>query len=114
MLPSFCRQEITRVRPGEKTSRGSTIPDWDPANVDTKKISGCSVQPASTSLSQDGRILGITDGLTAYIPNGSDVAAGDHIVYDGLTYEIEGEPLVWVSATGAKDHILLNLRRYSG
>lgn len=114
MLPSFCRQEITRVRPGSKTSRGSVIPDWSPEAVDTKKIGGCSVQPASTSLSQDGRILGITDGMTAYVPNGSDVQAGDHIVFDGLTYEIEGEPRVWVSATGARDHILLNLRRYSG
>lgn len=114
MLPSFCRQEITRVRPGTKTSRGSVIPDWDPAVVKELKISGCSVQPASSSLSQDGRILGITDGMTAYVPNGSDVQAGDHIVFDGLTYEIEGEPRVWVSATGAKDHILLNLRRYSG
>lgn len=114
MLPTFCRQEITRIRPGTKTSRGSTIPDWDPAVVNELKIGGCSVQPASTSLSQDGRILGIMDGMTAYLPNGSDVKAGDRILYDGLTYEIEGEPRVWVSATGAKDHILLNLMRYSG
>ena len=52
--------------------------------------------------------------MTAYIPNGADVKSGDRIVFDGLTYEIEGEPRAWVSATGAKDHILLNLRRYSG
>lgn len=114
MLPSFCRQEITRIRPGTKTSRGSTIPDWDESVISTQKIAGCSVQPASTSLSQDGRVLGIMDGLTAYVPNGADVKAGDHIVVDSLTYEIEGEPRVWVSPTGAKDHILLNLRRYSG
>lgn len=113
MLPSFCQQSITRVRPGTKTSRGSTVPDWDnPTSSAT--ISGCSVQPASTSLSEDGRVLGITDGLTVYLPNGSDVLAGDHIVYDGETYEINGEPRVWASPTGARSHILLNLRRYSG
>lgn len=114
MLPSFCRQEITRVRPGEKTSRGSTVPDWSESVVSTLKIANCSVQPATTGLSQDGRVLGISDGMTAYVPNGTDVKAGDHIVFDGQTYEIEGEPRVWVSATGAKDHILLNLKRYSG
>ncbi len=59
-------------------------------------------------------MLGIMDGLTAYVPNGSDVLAGDHIIYDGNTYEIAGEPRVWVSPTGGRDHILLNLRRYSG
>ena len=113
MLPSFCRQTITRIRPGVKTSRGSTVPDWEHTD-EPVDIAGCSVQPASTSLSEDGRVLGIMDGLTAYIPNGSDVKAGDHIIYDGNTYEIAGEPRVWVSATGARDHILLNLRRYSG
>lgn len=112
MLPSFCQQSITRLRPGTKTSRGSTIPDWSVATSAT--ISGCSIQPASTSLSEDGRVLGIMDGLTAYLPNGADVQAGDHIVYDGETYEIAGEPRVWVSPTGIRDHILLNLRRYSG
>lgn len=113
MLPSWCRQSVTVVRPGTKTSRGSTIPDWEHPVKETA-IGGCSVQPASTSLSEDGRVLGITDGLTAYLPNGSDVLAGDHIIYDGETYEINGEPRIWVSATGGRDHVLLNLRRFSG
>lgn len=114
MLPSFCRQTVYRIRAKTKTSRGSTIPDWENPDVDPLAISGCSVQPASTSLSEDGRVLGVMDGLTAYLPEGSDVKAGDHIMYDGQTYEINGEPRVWVSATGGRDHILLNLRRYSG
>lgn len=113
MLPSFCEQSVTRIRPGSKTSRGSTIPDWDNPES-TLVISGCSVQPAATTLSEDGRVLGITDGLTAYLPNGSDVQAGDHIVYDSETYEINGVPRIWVSPTGARSHVLLNLKRYAG
>ncbi len=113
MLPGFCKQSIQRIRPGVRTSRGSELPDWEhPSSTIT--IGGCSVQPAATSLSEDGRVLGITDGLTAYIPIGSDVVAGDHVAYNGLVYEITGEPRSWQSPTGARSHIQLNLKRYSG
>lgn len=111
MLPSFASQEIVRIRPGTKTVRGSEVPDWDKATELT--IKGCSVQPASTSLSQDGRILGISDGYTAYIPEGSDVAAGDRIKFAGETYVINGEPRIWTGAI-TRSHILLNLIRWEG
>lgn len=113
MLPHFFTQKITRVRPGEKVVRGVPSPDWD--NTDELEIDGCSVQPASTSLSQDGRILGVTEGLIAYIPVGADVKAGDKIVYNGEDYSISGEPQVWDhTATGTIDHINLNLQRWDG
>lgn len=113
MLPSFCQQSVTIVRPSTTTSRGSTIFDYNTPTKSTT-VSGCSVQPAATTLNEDGRVLGISDGMTAYLPNGTDVLAGDHIIYDGETFEIMGEPRVWVSPTGIRDHILLNLKRYSG
>ena len=113
MLPSFCRQTITRIRPGTKESRGSTIPDWSPQAVSTKQITGCSVQPATTSLSQDGRVLGISEGLTAYLPEGSDVRSGDRILYDGAVYTITGEPKVWVGAFNMSN-MQLNLMKWEG
>ena len=113
MLPSFASQTVTRIRPGTKESRGSTIPDWSEDKVTTLTITGCSVQPASTGLSQDGRVLGISEGLTAYLPEGSDVQAGDHILYDGNIYEINGEPKVWVGAF-TRSNIQLNLIRWRG
>lgn len=113
MLPTWASQEITRVRPGTKTLRGSEIPDWSPDKVSELKITGCSVQPASTSLSQDGRVLGIAEGWTAYIPEGSDVLAGDRIKFDGDTYEINGEPKKWTGAF-TRSHIQLNLVRWEG
>ena len=112
MVPSWCRQSITRLRPGTTTERGSTVFDWSKPNELT--INGCSVQPGSTSLSEDGRVLGISDGYTAYLPPTADVQAGDRIVYNGETFEIRGDIRPWHSATGAVDHILLNLARYSG
>ena len=109
---SFWRQSITRIRPGTKTERGSAVPDWK--NTDRLTINGCSVQPAGTSLSQDGRVLGVTDGLTAYLPSDADVRGGDRIEYNGNIYSINGDPLIWPSATGGLDHIILNLTRWRG
>lgn len=113
MLPTWASQEIIRVRPGTKTLRGSEVPDWSPDKVSELKIKGCSVQPATTSLSQDGRVLGIAEGWTAYIPEGSDVLAGDRIKFDGDTYEINGEPKKWTGAF-TRSHIQLNLVRWEG
>ena len=112
MLLSFFKQTVTRIRPGTKRLRGSEVPDWD--NATTLDIPGCSVQPAGTSLSQDGRELGISDGMTAYLPAGADVQSGDRIQYEDKVYTIMGDPRVWPSASGTLDHIELNLERWSG
>lgn len=88
------------------------MPDWE--NTNKLTISGCSVQPTVTSLSQDGRVLGVISGLTAYLPPNADVKAGDRIEYMGKKYTINGDPLVWPSATGCLDHIQLNLERWNG
>ena len=113
MLPSFCRDTITRVRPGTTTSRGSTIPDWSTDKISTKTISGCSMQPASTSLSEDGRVLGISDLYTLFAPPDADIQAGDRIVFNSKTYTIDGDVRVQPAAV-CLDHIQITLRRYDG
>ncbi len=112
MLPSFCRDTVTRIRPGEKDCRGTKIPDWD--NASLADIKGCSMQPASTTLSQDGRVLGITDSYTLFAPPDADIEAGDHIEFRGRTYEIDGDVRVQPSATGRLDHLNISLKRYQG
>ena len=113
MLPSFCRDTITRIRPGSKVSRGSTIPDWSSSEINSKTISGCSMQPASTSLSEDGRVLGISDLYTLFAPPDADIQAGDRIQYDNKVYEIDGDVRVQPAAN-ALEHIQVTLRRYHG
>ena len=111
MLPSFMRQSVIRLRPSVKVVRGSEVYDWnDPSEL---VIGGCSVQPGTTELSQDGRVQGILDGLTAYLPPTADVQAGDRIKYDGKIYTIDGEPKRWIGAVNLS-HIQLTLRRWSG
>ena len=112
MLPSFMNQTVIRIRPGTKESRGSTIPDWDNATV--TDILRCSMQPSGTSLSQDGRVLGITDTYTLFAPPDADIEAGDRIKYRGKTYQIDGDVRIQPSATGRLDHLNITLKRYQG
>jgi len=111
MLPSFCTDEVIRIRPGTKTERGSTIFDWN--NTDRLLIEGCSVQPAATTLSQDGRVLGTSESMTAYLPDDSDVKAGDRIEYDGKVYTIMGDPKIWKGPLNMSN-MQLNLSRWEG
>lgn len=110
-LISFWTQSIIRIRPKRTTSRGSIVYDWsDPTRLE---ITECSVQPTSTSLSQDGRVQSITDGLTVYAPLDADVQAGDRIEFNNNVYTINGDPLIWPGA-GRLAHIQLNLVRWRG
>ena len=111
MLPSFCNDTITRIRPGQKESRGSIIPDWSTATE--KEIGGCSMQPASTSLSQDGRVLGLLDEYTLFLPADADIQAGDRVRFNGQVYEIDGEVRIQPAALRL-DHIELRLRSHKG
>ena len=71
------------------------------------------MQPASTSLSEDGRVLGITDMYTLYAPPNADIEAGDHILYNGKEYEIDGDIRVYPGVLRLA-HIEVTLRRYNG
>ena len=111
MLPSFCNDTVYRLRAGTKTERGSTVPDWN--NPNRLMIEGCSVQPAATSSTTDGRVLGVSENLTAYLPENADVKAGDRIEYDGKIYQINGKPKAWKAVMNLSN-IQLNLSRWEG
>ncbi len=104
-------QTVVRIRPATTASRGSTVPDWN--NASRLVIGGCSVQPAGTELSQDGRVLGVVDGMTCYMPPTADVKEGDRIEYAGTVYTIDGAPRVWPSA-GSLNHVQIRLSGWSG
>jgi hypothetical protein len=109
---AWMKDTITRIRPSTKVSRGSQIPDWE--NATELTIGSCSMQPASTSLNTDGRVLGVSDGYTLYAPMNADIKAGDRIVYNGEPYTINGEPRPWQSPFGEVEHLVVNLMRYYG
>lgn len=71
------------------------------------------MQPATTSLSQDGRVLGLLDEYTLFAPPDADIEAGDRIEFNGQVYEIDGDVRVQPCAIRL-DHIEIRLRRDSG
>lgn len=98
MIPSFCNQSILRKRPGRKESRGSTILDWN-HTIDVT-ITPVSVQPAGGYIDQDGRVLGMSDTYNIYTNLDADIHAGDRIIFEGNTYDVDNEPGIWNSPTG--------------
>ena len=112
MLPSWAKDTVIRLRPSIKTVRGSDIPDW--SNPNQLAIRDCSMQPSSTMLSRDGRVQGVTDGYTCYLPPGSDVKVGDRIRFGEADYTINGEPRIWKSPTGRVSSVQLELERWRG
>ena len=112
MLPSFCRDTVTRKRAQLVDSRGSKVLDW--SNPTSATISGCSVQPSTTTRDFDGRAIQVTEEWTLYAPPGSDIQAGDRIEWSSMTFEIDGAPMLWTSPTGRVSHIWARLKEWSG
>lgn len=112
MLPSYFNEVVIRIRPAQKIERGTPAFDWD--NADEAPVYGCHVQPSSTSLSQDGRILGLAEGCTLYTQPDADIKEGDRIRIGDDTYTINGVPKQWTSPTGALSNMQVPLMRWSG
>ena len=116
MLPSFCHDTVTVVRPASRESRGTVVTDW--ANAQSHVLSGCSVQAPTTSMDMDGRRQTALAG-TLYAPPFSDVAAGDRIEWtDPMGGEhaflVDGEPMPWESPTGRVSHVQADLIEWRG
>lgn len=113
MLPSFFCKAVTIVRPGTKTERGTAVPDWSDDAASRSVVRGCEVQTPTTGMDLDGRTETTIAG-TVYMPQGTDVRAGDAIDYGGRRYLVDGEPIVWGSPSGALSHIQARIRDWRG
>ena len=96
---------------------GNTRLDY--ANATSRVISGyarhtgSSARPGGDEYPQPGRNVAIT-ALQVHT-NDKTVTATDRVVYDGATYEIDGQPLMWKSAPGGRlSHTKFQLRKVDG
>ena len=112
MLPSFCRDDVTRKRPTLTDKRGTQVLDW--LNPSVATISGCSVQPNTTTRDFDGRTIQVTEDWTLYAPPGTDIQAGDRIEWNSHVFEVNGAPMPWASPTGRVSHVWARLSEWSG
>ena len=108
---SWFHDTATVIRPDTKTSRGTTIPDWSKANE--TDVDGCELVQLRTSENRDGRTE--TQLTTRLImPVFADVQAGDRVAVNGVTYVVQGEPMLRRSPTGRIDHISVDLAVWRG
>jgi hypothetical protein len=100
---------ITVVRPvGVKPADygTGTEPDWSAAT--STPVGGCSVQPTPApayTIDQDS----YQSRWTVWAPISTEVASGDRVVWDGQTYDVDGEVMTW--EFGRLSHLVINLRR---
>ena len=116
MLPSWCNDTVTVIRPAWKESRGTKVADWASAKRHT--IGGCSMQPSTTSSDRDGRQQ-VQLSSILYLPDGADVERGDRIQrvdHMGRTrgFVVEGLPEPWGSPTGRLSHVQVHLTEWRG
>lgn len=109
---SFFRDTVTVIRPGTGTKNGQEVNDWTNATEST--LTRAQVTAQSTSRDFDGRLLNVTDRRTLRAGYDADIKAGDRVVFNGETYEVEGEVFHTKSPTGRVSSTRCTLVRWTG
>jgi hypothetical protein len=78
-------------------------------------VTGCSVQPASSS-EQTGTGELVIRNVTVFMPAGTDVRVTDRVQWRDHVYAVDGEPAHWhdQSATGSHVQVQLLLKEGQG
>jgi hypothetical protein len=106
-------QQITRLRADTVPDgrHGGFYRDWDNAAATT--IGGVSVQPYATAESTLEAAY-VADRLHVYAPAGTDLQATDRVIYDGTTFEVDGDAQIWHGLAGPAHHVELVIKRLAG
>ena len=112
MLPSWCNDSVDVWRAPTVAVRGTEERDW--ANAVKHTITGCSVQPSTTSTGWNDPREALASSWTLYAPPGADVRAGDRVDFDGASFRVDGRPMAWRSPTGAVSHVVAYLAEWEG
>ncbi len=121
MLPSFATETMAIYYPRISVARGTTelVYQVDPA--DRIYISGCSVQPSTTTEALNEPREQTMTIMTAWIPDhewARVIAGGDirRLVFEwrGQQFVQYGNAMPWISPTGSLGHVQVYLRAYEG
>lgn len=119
MLPAQMLPHTITIRtPGTATDAyGNTVPSWATATTRTAaayvRPQSTSVRPAGNEHVEVGR--DVSELSWQAHTNDAAITALDRIDWNGLTYEVDGEPLRWPSAPGGRlSFTKLQLRRVAG
>ena len=109
---SFMTDTVTVRRAQLKVKNGMQYYDW-PNAVDTT-ISNVQVTARATERDFEGRVLQVTDRRTLRAPYDADIQAGDRVIWNGETYDVEGEVFHTKSPTGRASSTRCTLARFKG
>lgn len=114
MIPSFWRDSIDVLRAPLITDEyGTPSAERDWAHQTTTTYATCSVQPLASTEYDLGREA-TTVRWRVFGPPGMDIRSGDRLLFNGETYEADGDGQAWPSATGDLDHVEAVIKRREG
>lgn len=121
MLPSIATETMQVFYPEVIASRGTIEMRYKVDPEDSIHISGCSIQPTTTSRNLSEPRNQVMTLMSAWIPEGEwarVMAGGDirKLVFEwrGQQFIQYGQAMPWVSPTGTLGHVQVYLRAYEG
>ena len=109
---SFMTDSVTVRRAPFKMKNGMQAYDWQNAQEFT--VTNVQVTAQASTRDFEGRVMQVTDRRTLRAPYDADIQAGDRIVWNGETYEIDGEVYHTKSPTGRISTTRCTLVRFNG
>lgn len=109
---SFMRDSVTIKRATIKKKNGMEYYDWDHAQE--IQISNVQITAQATSRDFEGRVEQVTDRRTFRAPYDADIQTGDRVIWNGNTYEVDGEVFHTKSPTGRVSSTRCTLVRWEG
>lgn len=109
---SFFRDSVTVLRAPSSLKNGMPFFDWE--NASQSIVSKVQVTAQATGRDFGERQMQASDRRTLRAEYNADIQAGDRIVWNGDTYEIEGEVFHTMSPTGRVSSTRCTLVRWTG
>lgn len=109
---SFMTDEVEILRAPLIMKNGMETRDW--ANAVHSLVKNVQVTSQTTVRDFDGRVLNVSDRRTLRCRYNADIQAGDRVIWNGSTYEIDGEVFRTKSPTGRVSSTRCTLARWEG
>lgn len=115
---SFMNETVTVLRAPLKTVRGTKVRDWSSTTtvdgVTSRTLGNVLITAQATMQDRDGREIAITDQRKLRAMYDADIQPGDRVIWDGVTYEVDGEVFKTKSPTGRVSSTRCTLSRWRG
>ena len=109
---SFMNDTVTVLRAPIIEKNGMEKRDW--SNADDFDVTDVMITSQNTSRDFEDRTLQVSDRRTLRANYDADIKAGDRIVWNGSTYEVEGDVFHTKSPTGRVSSTRCTLVRWAG